>query len=804
VKIKSTAFFQILAFVIAIVTILLPALLFLFTSTESQGSSIATHDIGSILVRTLTWSLSVGILATLIGWFVGLRIATLHTSTYSGIVVVLLMSLAIPAYAIYYAWWQAWPAGTWFHEYVVQHGLLGFTMKTCLFFALVGWSWPIPALLIAMSNRFNNGLTLLHMKDGASMCTRITNRLHAEKKLLIASVILVSAITATNTTCFDLAQVATIGNELRAVLASNGSVLGAPWLTISGIFVAAVASVALLRLGTTQQRRTIRREATVWPIVILWILLTGGPLLLSALSSLGTDGFQLWTQYKGDLVLSIVIAISVGCIASLIVVSSMTLHLSSTKSLTSVANGMDFIWIFVACLPASVIASVVGSGWHVVNLDFIDHSPVVLVLALVAKVGFVGSLAGRWIASCPRSTTLYSLDSTHSVVLLCRAMSPRLLQGICITFAISIAMSFGEVALTSQLAPPSSNQPISIALLNAMHYQRPQIVTSALFLIVAVAIVGCICVVLINRKIAITVVLLCTLVACHADEKDPILHTVVMGSAGRSDNHFMTPRAIDANEDCIVVIDKTGRLQTFSGTGQFQSSWDLELSGTGYPTGVSIDNDGNIWIADTHQHRVLVLDSEGTTVLTFGSYGTEDGQFLYPTDIAFGLQGEVYVSEYGGNDRINVFDRSGTFIRSIGGHGDGRNEFRRPQSIVVDQSTGDLYVADSGNHRIVVLDRNGEVIRIISEVGREPSKLLYPYGLLFDTPDTLLVCEFGNNRLQRFSTDGKSLGIWGSAGSEMGLLRTPWGVAATSGGIVIADTGNNRLQLLPYMMLTNQ
>ena len=96
------------------------------------------------------------------------------------------------------------------------------------------------------------------------------------------------------------------------------------------------------------------------------------------------------------------------------------------------------------------------------------------------------------------------------------------------------------------------------------------------------------------------------------------------------------------------------------------------------------------------------------------------------------------------------------------------------------------------------------MIRIISEVGREPSKLLYPYGLLFDTPDTLLVCEFGNNRLQRFSTDGKSLGIWGSAGSEMGLLRTPWGVAATSGGIVIADTGNNRLQLLPYMMLTNQ
>ena len=87
----------------------------------------------------------------------------------------------------------------------------------------------------------------------------------------------------------------------------------------------------------------------------------------------------------------------------------------------------------------------------------------------------------------------------------------------------------------------------------------------------------------------------------------------------------------------IVVIDKTGRLQTFSPTGEFQSSWDLELSGTGYPTGVSIDGEGKIWIADTHQHRVLVLDAKGNTVMTFGEYGTEDGQFLYPTDIAFGI-----------------------------------------------------------------------------------------------------------------------------------------------------------------------
>ena len=793
-----------MAFVIASVAILLPALLFLFSATESQVSSEAPHNIDLILLRTLYWSLSVGLLSTIIGWFVGLKIATLSTSTYSGVVVVLLMSLAIPAYAIYYAWWQSWPAGSSFHDYVVRHEMLGIAMKTCVFFALVGWSWPIPALLIAMSNRFNNGLLLLHKTDGASMHIKVVNRFRSEKKILIGALIIVSAVTATNTTCFDLAQVATIGNELRAVLASQGSVLSAPRLIIAGIFIAGIASVALLHLNSSHQRQTTFKVTTVWPVVLLWFLLTGGPLLLSALVSLGTDGFQLWSKYKGDLLVSIVIALSVGTIASLIVISSMTLHLSSIKTLRSMANGLDFIWIFVACLPASFIASIVGAGWHVLHLDFVNHTPFVLVLAQITKVGFVGSLAGRWVASCPRSQVLCTLDSTRSLPLLCSAMSPRLLQGICITFAIAIAMSFGEVALTTQLAPPSSNQPISIALLNAMHYQRPQIVTSALFLIVLVAVVSSICVVLINRKFVISVVLICLLIACQVEEKNPIQNAVIVGSVGRSDNHFMTPRAIDANEEFIVVIDKTGRLQTFSASGQFQSSLDLDLSGTGYPTGVSIDSEGNVWIADTHQHRILVLDSEGNAIIMFGEYGTEDGQFLYPTDIAFGLKGEVYVSEYGGNDRISVFDKSGTFIRSLGSHGSGRSEFRRPQSIAVDRVTGHLYVADSGNHRIVVLNSTGTVIRVISEVGREPTKLLYPYGLVFDTPETILVCEFGNNRIQRFSLNGESLGILGSAGSEIGLLRTPWGVASAKGRIVIADTGNNRLQLLPTMMLVNQ
>ena len=713
------------------------------------------------------------------------------------------MSLAIPAYAIYYAWWQSWPAGSWLHEYVVQHGLLETAMQVCAFVALIGWSWPIPALVAAMSSRSSNGLLLLHKVDGAPLLKRIAHHVRAEKKMLFASLMIVAAMTATNTTCFDLAQVATIGNELRAVIASNGTFWSAPWLSFSSVLIAGIASLALLRCNTHQQYATVRKHETVWPVAVVWVLLTGGPLLLSALSSIGNDSVQLWAQYKGDIGMSAIIAISVGAISCLIVVSSMTLHLSPTKQVKMLANGLDFVWIFVACLPASLIASIFGHAWHLVHFDSIDRTPLILILAQVTRIGFVGSLAGRWIASCKKTRILCQLDAPQSIHSLCKATYPNLLQAIFVVFAISIAMSFGEVALTTQLAPPSSHQPISVSLLNAMHYQRPQIVTSALFLLVSIAVVGGICVVVINRKFAVTAAFLFVLVACQVDEKKPIPNATITGSTGYSNNYFMTPRAIDAKGEMIVVIDKTGRLQRFTHEGKFLSSWELELSGTGYPTGVSIDGEGNIWIADTHQHRVLVLDPKGDKVMTFGEYGTEDGQFLYPTDIAFGMDGEVYVSEYGGNDRISVFDRSGNFIRTIGSHGDGQNEFRRPQSIAIHSSTGNLYVADSGNHRIVVLSRDDEVLHTISGVGRKKAQLLYPYGILIDTPDSFLVCEYGNNRLQRFSLEGQSLGTWGSAGSELGLLRTPWGVAATSSGIVVADTGNNRLQLLPCIMMTN-
>ncbi len=799
-KLKSTTLLQAFGLLLFIVVLVIPSILFIFSPERIANAETQAPQIWDVLIRTLVWSIGIGLCSTVIGWLVGIRIASLSPSTFSGIIILLLMSLALPAYAIFYAWWQAWPSGTWLHAYVVKHDLLTFAMQTCVFIALVGWSWPIPALISSMSNRTTQGILLLHQLDEVRIWRRFANHWATEKKLILSSFIIVVAWTSTNTTSFDLAQVGTIGNELRAVLASTGSLTSVPILIGVGFVMAAFASICILRFKATSKIHAIQLRKTSWPVILIWSLLIGFPLMMSAVMSIGPESIQLWAQYKYDVLLSLYIAISVALVACLIVIVSMSMHLSTSKTVHGLALLIDFGWLMFACLPASFIALLFSEASIFLHADLFLKTPLTLIVAQIATIGFVGSLAGRWVASCSRVKVLNILDAPQSAVGLCKANSPRLVMAMCVTFAVSIAMSFGEIPLSTQLSAPSANQPISVALLHAMHYQRPEIVTTALVVLVGIAIMGGLFTTFVQRRVLVLFCFVCILVGCNSDVPTPISNTRSIGKAGTIDSHFVTPRAIAANDQKILVIDKSGRLQLFGPKGTFESSIELELSGTGFPTGVSIDSDGNIWIADTHQHRILVINQDGETKLSFGEYGQDEGQFLYPTDIAFGLDNQVYVTEYGGNDRVSVFNHQGQFIRSFGSHGTGQHQFRRPQSIDVDPSNGNLFIADSGNHRIVVMSPEGKVLNIISSVGREPSNVLYPYGILIDSPKTILVCEYGNNRLQRFSKEGVSLGIWGHPGSELGFLRTPWGVAKTNSGIVIADTGNNRLQLLPDMM----
>jgi DNA-binding beta-propeller fold protein YncE len=283
---------------------------------------------------------------------------------------------------------------------------------------------------------------------------------------------------------------------------------------------------------------------------------------------------------------------------------------------------------------------------------------------------------------------------------------------------------------------------------------------------------------------------------------DPAKPEAVWLSTGAGPGQVVYPRAItySPKDDTFFVIDRLARVQHLDREGSYLGEWRMPEHVTGKPVGLSVGPDGNVYVPDTHYQRVIVYSPKGELLRQWGSVGQGPGQFIYPTDIAFDSKGNVFVAEYGDNDRIQVFTPQGQFLYAFGQFGQGDGQFSRPQSVVID-ADDTVYVTDACNHRIVVFRADGTFVRNMGMPGSEPGQFRYPYGLeLGGDGKSLIVCEFGNNRIQKIDkSTGKGLGTWGSAGHALGELAYPWGVAVDKRGRVVAvDAGNNRLQVFSF------
>lgn len=270
----------------------------------------------------------------------------------------------------------------------------------------------------------------------------------------------------------------------------------------------------------------------------------------------------------------------------------------------------------------------------------------------------------------------------------------------------------------------------------------------------------------------------------------------IIGDQGLGPGQFVFPRAIAVGLDgAVFVIDKTARIQRFTPDGEFEVSWQMPDWQNGKPTGLMVDEQNRVWVADTHYQRVMVFDRDGQELQRFGTQGDGPGQFQLPTDVVLAPDGQRYVSEYGGNDRISRFNAHWEYQGSFGGQEAGESALLRPQCLVLDQDNT-LWVTDSCHHRICHFTSDGKLLSAFGSIGEAPGQLKYPYGLALCPDGTLLVSEFGNNRLQRFDRTGKSLEVWGGIGTAPGRLVEPWGVAiGKEGRVYVVDYRNHRVQM---------
>lgn len=176
-----------------------------------------------------------------------------------------------------------------------------------------------------------------------------------------------------------------------------------------------------------------------------------------------------------------------------------------------------------------------------------------------------------------------------------------------------------------------------------------------------------------------------------------------------------------------------------------------------HPRDMAIGPDGTLYIADTLNHRIQRFSPEGQVLATWGGFGdfqtvaAEDGKFNEPWGIDVGPNGNVYVADTW-NHRIQWFSPEGAFLGSLGreGLGDEPYSFWGPRDVAVD-SQGRMYVVDTGNKRVKVFDSEGNFVTQFGGPGYLPGFLDEPVGISIGSDERVYIADTWNQRIQVFS-----------------------------------------------------
>jgi ABC-type Fe3+ transport system permease subunit/DNA-binding beta-propeller fold protein YncE len=185
------------------------------------------------------------------------------------------------------------------------------------------------------------------------------------------------------------------------------------------------------------------------------------------------------------------------------------------------------------------------------------------------------------------------------------------------------------------------------------------------------------------------------------------------GRHGTGPGELWFPRSIAVSESGDAYVSEYGvveRVQRFrSSDGAFAGSFGSAGSGPGRfnrVEGVGLDSAGNVYVADSCNHRVQVFSPDGTWLRAHGRAGHGVGEMSYPYDVRIDSAGRQYVCEFG-NSRVQIFDAGDRPLEILGGPGNEPGRMHNPWSVCLN-SRGDLFVADSGNHRVLRFVRRTE------------------------------------------------------------------------------------------------
>jgi DNA-binding beta-propeller fold protein YncE len=246
--------------------------------------------------------------------------------------------------------------------------------------------------------------------------------------------------------------------------------------------------------------------------------------------------------------------------------------------------------------------------------------------------------------------------------------------------------------------------------------------------------------------------------------------------------------AVDAKGHVFVLHRGEHPIIEFTAEGKMVRSWGEGLFIR--PHAIRIDPQGNIWTVDNDTHQILKMDPGGRIRLVIGRRGlsgeTEEA-FNRPTDVAFGPNGEIYISDGYVNSRVVKFSKEGRYITAWGKKGKGPGEFNLPHSVAVDKQ-GRVYVGDRENRRVQVFDADGKFLEQWTHVGS-------PWGLDLLGDETMFIADGYNDRVLKVDLSGKVLGAFGGNGRMPGELSYVHHLEVdNAGNVYVGEIKNQRVQ----------
>ena len=209
------------------------------------------------------------------------------------------------------------------------------------------------------------------------------------------------------------------------------------------------------------------------------------------------------------------------------------------------------------------------------------------------------------------------------------------------------------------------------------------------------------------------------------------------------------------------------------------------------PAGLSVDARGNLYVADSGNHRVQVIAPDGRLLGHYGSEGWRVGEFQNPADL-FVRDVTLYVADTG-NHRIQVCTLGDWMFRVAVGP-ETLPDLDSPQGVCAD-TQGRIYLTDTHHRWVCVQPLAGEILQS-GEFGTDIEPFRFPTGIRTSGSSGFYVADTGNHRIRRFDFAGTHLLDWGRFGRGPGELERPTAIALDSEGrVFVADSLNHRVQV---------